>query len=900
MTTLPSYSNCVLDHRYFLGSFRDWSGNSNHGTPSQVYWSTGKDNLLSFTTYGLVTVADTDVLMSSEGTLITYAGVFDTYESYDVLLSKRDGGGAFYETYFNSDTGIAFWDGSVERTATINWKGSRFIAITYSSGSAPKAYVDGRYVSDFSGTVTMVSNDAPLRIGNYYAGQYRQSNPLKGALIYNIALTDSDVAQAFEWTEQFVSLSPKKSIFSYPLTLRGNENNLLVGYDMKSINGVIVDKSTNGKNAAVTGCTSCVGPIGNYLNIRTAGSNVAVTKGSPIDNVVSTTYSFLLNLDSAGENNAGRIFDKSRRTLYADATGHLIFTVIFDGGAGYWTTAGALEFGRWYHVAVTMDVSSGDNNPIFYVDGEVFSANESGSPSGSYSSDSSYNFIIGNNTSFIRAMDGCIGDFRVYNTELTQTEIKKIYKNYANTPLFVDDLSDANESVTAESGAFLSNTEWRISSGSYKVGLDTTSGHTVGSNIISDGDAEDSSGPELMVDGDMEAVDASAYTPTWGATVTKESGSATGSGAQVLKISNGGIGSADQNILTGNTVTVTGWARGDGGTGQPAISDDTGGITWVGTTGDSWQQFSVTGTGGTTLSLVLIGGGSVYFDDVSVVATCPAWTSGNTAILTKETSNPYRGSNVIRVTNTDGESNPFAYQNVAEVGKTYKIHAWARSDGTSIPSVLGYGTIWTGDTSTAWQEINVTFTQTTSGWIGLKAGTSTSGAWVEFDDVEIYEIDKDEKVLECTSNGIIYREYRQAYGTWEFDCYKGLDANYPVIGFVSAAPSSPLTTANAYAIYSDGSTNRLRLYEGGSGALFSTANDYISINTWYSFKVTRSATGVFTVYIKGGSFNGWTLVSADSGTNPVTDTTTTSSKYLVLDLDSGDKVANFKFYQGVV
>ena len=68
---------------------------------------------------------------------------------------------------------------------------------------------------------------------------------------------------------------------------------------------------------------------------------------------------------------------------------------------------------------------------------------------------------------------------------------------------------------------------------------------------------------------------------------------------------------------------------------------------------------------------------------------------------------------------------------------------------------------------------------------------------------------------------------------------------------------------------------------------------YIAINTWYRIRITRSTSGVFTVYILGGNFTNWTLVSTTggSGTNPVTDNTYTTSSYFVMDLDANDRVS---------
>jgi len=59
----------------------------------------------------------------------------------------------------------------------------------------------------------------------------------------------------------------------------------------------------------------------------------------------------------------------------------------------------------------------------------------------------------------------------------------------------------------------------------------------------------------------------------------------------------------------------------------------------------------------------------------------------------------------------------------------------------------------------------------------------------------------------------------------------------------------------------------------------------------------------FAVFIKGGEFGDiYTLVdtTGGSGTNPITDSTYTTSQYLVTDLDNGDKISNIKTTNGVL
>jgi len=97
------------------------------------------------------------------------------------------------------------------------------------------------------------------------------------------------------------------------------------------------------------------------------------------------------------------------------------------------------------------------------------------------------------------------------------------------------------------------------------------------------------------------------------------------------------------------------------------------------------------------------------------------------------------------------------------------------------------------------------------------------------------------------------------------------------------------------------SSEELRLNKVTNGAesiLFDTESSYVSANTDYRIKITRSLAGVFTVYIKGGAFgwDSWTTVSVagGSGSNPVTDNTYTTSNYFVCDIDTDDTISDLE------
>ena len=149
-----------------------------------------------------------------------------------------------------------------------------------------------------------------------------------------------------------------------------------------------------------------------------------------------------------------------------------------------------------------------------------------------------------------------------------------------------------------------------------------------------------------------------------------------------------------------------------------------------------------------------------------------------------------------------------------------------------------------------------------------------------------------QKYLECVTAGTLAIPSKQAYGTCEFNLY---------IYFIS----DKINFVNGYQFVFD-SSERIWLLEkidGGAYSKMYTNASYASNTTWYKIKITRSLSGEFTYYIKGGNFgNEYILVDVTGGfgTNPITDNTYTTSNFYVLDLDAGDRITNIKMTDGII
>lgn len=113
-----------------------------------------------------------------------------------------------------------------------------------------------------------------------------------------------------------------------------------------------------------------------------------------------------------------------------------------------------------------------------------------------------------------------------------------------------------------------------------------------------------------------------------------------------------------------------------------------------------------------------------------------AWTSGSSAVLTKETTNPFSGIRVLRITG-GGAVYPWARQDIMAVNRMYRVRGMCRGDGNlGIPRVSDdTAQRWIGTNSTSWQSFDILFSPTVNGNFYL-TGVNTTG-YCEFDNVTV-------------------------------------------------------------------------------------------------------------------------------------------------------------------
>jgi len=267
---------------------------------------------------------------------------------------------------------------------------------------------------------------------------------------------------------------------------------------------------------------------------------------------------------------------------------------------------------------------------------------------------------------------------------------------------------------------------------------------------------------------------------------------------------------------------------------------------------------------------------------------------------------------------------------------------WSKQAGWSISGGTAVGTAVTGN---LWQtarfvqgktyRIKYTITDYVSGDVFVSCGTdgngtkrTANGTYIEdlvcvgnescyfkgvglaftgkIDNVSSQEIPplpgwrSGQKYLQCTSAGLMAMYSKIAYGTWEWDWKQGVSSRQPTILFVNNEIADWVTSPGSYTALIVGGGNDFRFYSNTTNK-FSTVVGYLDTDVWYRMKVTRTKDGEFYFYIKGGSFgSNWVQIVAASGSNPITDNTTTTSKYFIINLDIADCVTNIKITGGVL
>jgi hypothetical protein len=192
---------------------------------------------------------------------------------------------------------------------------------------------------------------------------------------------------------------------------------------------------------------------------------------------------------------------------------------------------------------------------------------------------------------------------------------------------------------------------------------------------------------------------------------------------------------------------------------------------------------------------------------------------------------------------------------------------------------------------------------------GITAGYLEQTGWQFGSTVPRYSVatstvqGKTVKTISCSTAGHLYRAIssqttgpQAAYGTWEWTFIKSAGGDIYFMPVASDKIEPGLAGNNGYFVRVD-SNEKVWLYKVAGVTLtplLSTGNDYVVAGSAYTFRLTRTFTGIWTLWIRGlAATPGWTLVSnAGGGTNPTAaENTYTSSQYQVMYMRATDMIS---------
>ena len=153
------------------------------------------------------------------------------------------------------------------------------------------------------------------------------------------------------------------------------------------------------------------------------------------------------------------------------------------------------------------------------------------------------------------------------------------------------------------------------------------------------------------------------------------------------------------------------------------------------------------------------------------------------------------------------------------------------------------------------------------------------------------------KQLRCTNQGSIFlratrmqmTEQDAAYGTWDFWLLKGAAGNAPD---VFCTLDAGLANGYGVRITVAGAVQITEMAGGVVAALASSANGRVTAGIWHRYRLVRTFAGAFYLYDDIALGEGQlALVPVTAGTNPVTDTTTTSGNQMRILMSDNDRFA---------
>lgn len=358
--------------------------------------------------------------------------------------------------------------------------------VTATGWSSPTIYVDGLVSSTLVNTqfqslvVTTATgfNASALDIGTettFFDGT------ISYAFISEDELTQTEINEILAELDSYTYQSSKNKLSNSTSKPSPSENGLVLAYDMKKSDSSVIDNSPTGANGTAVGDVNTINtPFGNALTFNNNTDYINTTTNS--DNSSPYTYMFIF-----------RSTDTGYTPIAHHTSNGLHVGGFYTGSSGanlpliYLSNLGSMNFRDWdisindglWHVCAFTYYGNGATdieNADLFVDGVVQTPNNTSTDDSVFAWG---NLWIGRTSGPSFYFDGNIADYRIYNRVLSDQEIIDFYNEVRNGQTSFIGNYGVNVSNVNETSGNLSNSEFVINSGTWKISADTINGEEV-------------------------------------------------------------------------------------------------------------------------------------------------------------------------------------------------------------------------------------------------------------------------------------------------------------------------------------------------------------------------------------------------------------------------------------
>lgn len=477
LNLLAQIGGCVLYHDYRSGSFRDWSGAGNDGTPTLAGLTRGGADFHAQSK--LVTVPYASGLDLGGGSALSVVVIGnDVFKAVDTtaprFCEQSSGFGFLVQndgSYLRLQIGVS--EASLAGVTSITTVSKSF-GVNWTNGSAPNFYTDGVYRGDGHQSLSSSSNTSDIVVGNRAALNRAFAQTMSAICFFNKALSATEHAQVYDalramkWPTKATGRGTNRI---------GVESDCVAGYNMRPVAGKVFDMSGNGNHGAILrgkSLNTVMGPALSFIDSDDLGVNCGSDASTNLTGAMTlsgwvfkpdiTAQTYMIRRDNYGVSLVG-----------AGAVNLVYFYTRNAADTGSDANALSVDFdpGNWVHFAAVFDPIA--QTKVVYANGVAgtpVSKTDGGVPSSPAS-----DLLLGTNGS--ATFPGVLRNVQIFNVAKDADWVMSEYQKGARQVTFKTDFG-ARETIAAVGApSKLTNTPWEVVSGTHEIITTTINGTPV-------------------------------------------------------------------------------------------------------------------------------------------------------------------------------------------------------------------------------------------------------------------------------------------------------------------------------------------------------------------------------------------------------------------------------------